>query len=174
MAAWTLICPWQPEVAAAHLLRPLCDGLIPGHTPATTAIQSIQHPGHPLGPVGHLALVTGLSSDAGDTRIAAAQLWSQACTDGRLDSRLAAEAIVSGVKGNALKVSRIADSLQHASHTALGAYRVVETVCLAAEGFAPQFPGRHAHAVRAGSEPRHQSRRPRVARGRPGRRSQIR
>ena len=145
VAAWTLICPWQPEVAAAHLLRPLSDGLIPGLTPATTAIQSIQHPGHPLGPVGHLALVTGLSSDAGDTRIAAAQLWSQACSDGRLNARLAAEAVVSGVKGNALKVSRIADSLQHASHTALGAHRVVQTVCIAAEAFSPHFPaGMHA------------------------------
>ena len=145
VAAWTLICPWQPEVAAAHLLRPLSDGLISGQTPATTAIHSIAHPGHPLGPVGHLALVTGLSSDAGDTRIAAAQLWSQACSDGRLDARLAAEAIVSGVTGGALKVNRIADSLQHASHTALGAYRVVETICIAADGFSPNIPaGMHA------------------------------
>jgi hypothetical protein len=118
---------------------------MPGLTPATTAIQSIGHPGHPLGPVGHLALITGFSSDAGDTRIAAAQLWSQACSDGRLDPRLAAAAIVSGVKGSALKVSRIAESLQHASHSALGAYRAVETVCLAAEGLSPQFPaGMHA------------------------------
>lgn len=140
VAAWALICPWQPEVAAAHLLRPLSDGLIPGLTPATTAIQSILHPGHPLGPVGHLALVTGLSSETGDTRIAAAQLWSQASSDGRLDPRLAAAAIVSGVTGKALKVSRIADSLQHASHTAPGAYRAVETVCIAAEGFSPHFP----------------------------------
>ena len=140
VAGWALICPWQPEVAAAHLLRPLSDGLISGLTPATTAIQSIGHPGHQLGPVGHLALVTGLSADAGDTRIAAAELWSAACADGRLDPQLAGSAIVTGVAGEALKASRIADSLQHASHSALGAYRTVETVCAAAAGFAPYYP----------------------------------
>jgi uncharacterized protein DUF6493 len=140
VAAWPLICPWQPEVASAHLLRPLSDGLIPGLTPATTAIQGIQHPGHPLGPVGHLALVTGLSGDAGDARIAAAQLWSDACADGRLDPKLAARAIVTGAAGEALKVSRIADSLRHASHTPLSAYRIVETVIAATDGFAPDYP----------------------------------
>jgi hypothetical protein len=90
--------------------------------------------------VGHLALVTGLSSHSGDTRVAAAALWAEACSDGRLDPELAASAIVSGVGGGALKVSRIADSLQHAAHSALGAYRVVETACLATAGFAPNFP----------------------------------
>jgi len=145
VAAWALICPWQPEVAAAHLLRPLSDGLISGLTPATTAIESIRHPGHRLGPVGHLALMTGMSSDAGDTRIAAAQLWSEACADGRLDPKLAAAALVRGVRGEALKVSRIADSLRHASHSTLSAYRVVETVIIAADGFAPDYPaGMHA------------------------------
>ena len=140
VAGWPLICPWQPEVAAAHLLRPLSDGLIGGLTPATTAIDCIRHPGHPLGPAGHLALITGLSAESGDTRIAAAQLWAEACADGRLDPDLAARAIVSGVAGGALKASRIADGLQHAAHSALGAYRVVQTVCLATAGLAPDYP----------------------------------
>jgi uncharacterized protein DUF6493 len=140
VAAWALICPWQPELAAAHLLRPLSDGLISGHTPAATAIESIRRPGHPLGPVGHLALLTGLSADAADTRIAAAQLWSRACADGRLDPKLAATALVRGVCGEALKAGRIADGLQYASHSPLDAYRIVETVCFATTEFAPHFP----------------------------------
>jgi hypothetical protein len=136
VAGWPLICPWQPDLAAAHLLRPLCDGLIPGLTPATTAVVSLSHPGHPLGPAGHLALVAGLASAAADTRIAAAQLWSDACADGRLDPALAATAIVTGVGGNALKLNRITDGLQHASHTALAARRVVETICHSVPGLA--------------------------------------
>ncbi len=129
VAGWPMICPWQPEIAAAHLLRPLSDGLIPGLTPATTAILSMQHPGHPLGPVGHLGLVAGLASAEADTRIAAAGLWLDACADGRLDPAVAATAIETGVRGRALKLNRITDGLQHASHTALASRRIVETVC---------------------------------------------
>ena len=131
VAGWTLICPWQPEIAAAHLLRPLSDGLIPGTTPATIAMTSMRHPGHTLGPVGHLALVTGLSSAEADTRIAAGQLWADAAADGRLDPALAAAAIAAGVRGDALKLSRIAQGLEYASHTELAARRIVETVCAA-------------------------------------------
>ncbi len=36
-AGWPLLCPWQPELAAAHLLRPLSEGLRPGPTWAGTA-----------------------------------------------------------------------------------------------------------------------------------------
>ncbi len=140
VAAWSLICPWQPELAAAHLLRPLCDGLVPGLTPATVALESMRHPGHALGPVGHLGLVVGLASAEADTRIAAAQLWSDACLDGRLDPALAAAAIGTGVRGGAVKLSRVADALQHASHAPLPARRIVETVCAAMDGFAPQAP----------------------------------
>jgi hypothetical protein len=129
VAGWALICPWQPEIAAAHLLRPLSDGLRPGPSPATVAITSISHPGHPLGPVGHLALVAGLASAEADTRIAAAQLWSDASGDGRLDPALAADAIVTAIRGEAAKLSRIAEGLQYASHTELAAWRVVETIC---------------------------------------------
>jgi hypothetical protein len=129
VAGWTLICPWQPEIAAAHLLRPLSDGLITGITPATIAMTSMRHPGHALGPVGHLALVTGLSSAEADTRIAAAELWTAAAADGRLDPALAAAAIVTGVRGNALKLSRIAQAMEHVTHNELAARRVVDTIC---------------------------------------------
>jgi hypothetical protein len=71
----------------------------------------MRHPGHPLGPVGHLALVTGLASAEADTRVAAAQLWTEASADGRLNPELAADAIVAGVTGNALMLSRIAEAL---------------------------------------------------------------
>jgi hypothetical protein len=131
VAGWTLICPWQPEIAAAHLLRPLSDGLIPGITPATIAMTSMRHPDHALGPVGHLALVTGLSSAEADTRIAAAELWADAAADGRLDPVLAARAIGAGLRGDVLRLSRIASALEHASHTEIAARRIVETVCAA-------------------------------------------
>jgi hypothetical protein len=91
----------------------------------------MRHPAHALGLAGHLALVTGLSSAEADTQIAAAQLWADAAADGRLDPALAASAIVTGVRGDALKLSRIARGLEHASHTELAARRIVETVCAA-------------------------------------------
>lgn len=140
VAAWPLICPWQPELAAAHLLRALSDGLVPGLTPATVALESMRTSGHPLGPVGHLGLVVGLASAEADTRIAAAQLWSDACLDGRLDPALAAAAIETGVRGSVIKLSRVADALQHASHAALPARRIVETVCAVIDGFALHAP----------------------------------
>jgi Family of unknown function (DUF6493) len=137
VAGWTLMCPWQPELAAAHLLRPLCDGLRPGISPATTAIISLTDPAHPLGPVGHLALVTGLAAAEADTRIAAAQLWAGAAADGRLQPALAAAALVTGVTGQALKLNRIADSLKLGSHSPLPALRTVETIGTALPGLAP-------------------------------------
>lgn len=140
VAGWTLACPWQPELAAAHLLRPLRDGLRSGISPATTAIISLIDPAHPLGPVGHLALVTGLASAEADTRIAAAQLWAGAAADGRLQPSLAAAALVTGVTGQALKLNRIADSLKLASHSPLPARRIVETICAALPGLATAPP----------------------------------
>ena len=140
VAGWTLICPWQPEIAAAHLLRPLSDGLRPGPSPATAAITSLRHPGHPLGPAGHLALVAGLASAEADTRIAAAQLWTDACAGGRLDPVLAADAITTGVRGQALKLNRLADGLHHASHAELAAWRIVQTVCRAVTGLTAGTP----------------------------------
>ncbi len=140
VAGWALICPWQPELAAAHLLRPLSDGLRPGRCPAATAITSLADPGHPLGPVGHLALVAALASAEADARIAAAQLWAGASADGRLDPALAAAAIVTGVTGQAVKLNRITGSLKAASHRPLAARRTVETVCASLPGLALSPP----------------------------------
>jgi uncharacterized protein DUF6493 len=132
VTAWPLLCPWQPELTAAHLLRPLSDGLKPGPSPATTAVGCLAHPGHALGPVGHLALMAGLASAEPDTRIAAAGVWTQACLDGRLDPVLAARAITTGTAGKAFKLNRIADGLQHTASQPIAAYRTVETICLCA------------------------------------------
>ena len=140
VAGWALICPWQPELAAAHLLRPLCDGLRPGTSAAVTAITSLADPGHPLGPVAHLALVAALASAEADTRIAGAQLWADASADGRLEPALAGAAIVAGVTGQAVKLNRITDSLKAASHSPLAARRTVETVCASLPGVAPSPP----------------------------------
>lgn len=140
VAAWPLLCPWQPELAAAHLLRPLSDGLKAGPAPATTAVGGLASPGHAFGMVSHLALAAGLASAEADTRIAAAGVWSQASLDGRLDPELAAGAIVAGVTGAAFKLSRIADGLQHASPEPIAGYRIIETVFAAAEALIPAKP----------------------------------
>ena len=142
VAAWPLICPWQPDLAATHLLRAISDGLRPRPSPASTAIACLAHPGHPLGPVGHLALVVGLASGEADTRVAAASLWSQACADGRLDPDLAAAALSAVARSEAVKLNRIADALRHAAHAALPAWRIVQTVYGAAEALsgAPSAP----------------------------------
>lgn len=132
VAAWPLLCPWQPELAAAHLLRPLSDGLKPGPSPAATAAGCLASPGQALGSIGHLALVTSLASAEPSARIAAAQAWAQACLDGRLDPALAAGAIVTGVTGGAVKLNRVTDGLQHASPGPLAGYRIIETIFAAA------------------------------------------
>lgn len=109
VAGWPLLCPWQPELAAAHLLRPLSESLRPGATwagTAATAVRGLSHPSHPLGEIGHLALLTGLASAEPYVRIAAAEVWVKACLDGRLDPELAARAIVTGVTGGAFKLNR--------------------------------------------------------------------
>jgi hypothetical protein len=119
IAAWHLLCPHQPEVLAAHLLSPLSDGLGPGRNAATTALRGLGLSGAPgkagpLGKIGHLALVTGLSGAAAEVRIAAAEAWTRIALSGRLDPALTAEAISLGVSAGALKLSRIAEGLGHA------------------------------------------------------------
>ena len=113
IAAWHLLCPHQPELLAAHLLSPLSDGLGPGRNAATTALRGLGLNGTPgpFGKIGHLALVTGLSGNAAEVRIAAAEAWMRIALSGRLNPALAAEAISLGVSGRALKLSRIADGL---------------------------------------------------------------
>jgi len=111
VAAWPLLCPHDPELAAAHLLSPLSDALTKGRNGGTTALRALAGFSGTFGPIGHLALVTGLAADAVDVRIAAAEAWTQIAAAGRLDPALVAEAIELGVSGGALRLSRIADGL---------------------------------------------------------------
>jgi hypothetical protein len=113
VAAWPLLAPHQPELIAAHLLRALSEGLIPGRSAASTAAHALTGIGGNFGPVGHLALIAGLASAEADTRIAAADAWTQLTQQRRLDPGLAAKAITLGVSGTAFKLTRIADGLRH-------------------------------------------------------------
>jgi hypothetical protein len=132
IAGWPLICPWQPEVVAAHLLRPASDGLYSKAADAAAAIAALNHPGTPLGPVGHLVLLTGLGSVQADVQIAAAQMWTEASEDGRLDPALAAAALVTGARAKAIKLNRVTEALRHVSHSVIAGRRMVEFVCAAA------------------------------------------
>ena len=144
VAGWPLMTPWQPELVAAHLLRPLSDGLTSGRAPAATAVSCLAHPGHALGSIGHVALATGLACAEADTRIAAAGVWAQASLDGRLDPGLAADAIVTGTAGKAFKLNRIADGLRHAASQPIAAYRAVEAICRCASALIEAGePNRH-------------------------------
>jgi Family of unknown function (DUF6493) len=140
VTGWPALCPWQPELVAAHLLRPLSESLTSGSGRAGTAAAAVScllPSGHPLGEIGHLAVTTGLASAEPYVRIAAAEVWVQACRDGRLDPALAAGAIVVGVVGGAFKLNRVADGLQHASHDPVAGQRIVQAVLAAAEHLVP-------------------------------------
>jgi hypothetical protein len=114
-AAWPLLCPGQPELIAAHLLGPTSAGLESGNPAARVALAAIASPGRPFGQVGHLAMVTGLASAEAGTRIAAAEAWARAAADHSLDPSLAAYAMVTGIRGYAFKLGRLADGLGHAA-----------------------------------------------------------
>ena len=96
--------------------------------------------GHALGEIGHLAVAAGLASAEPYVRIAAAEVWVKACRDGRLDPQLAARAIVTGVTGEAFKLNRVADGLQHASHDPVEAQPAVATVFATADDLIPAKP----------------------------------
>ncbi len=143
VAGWPLLCPWQPELAAAHLLHPLSDGLQPGSTwagTAATAVSSLSVSGHRLGEVGHLALLTGLASAEPYVRIAASEAWARAAAGGQLDPRLAADAIVAGVAGRAFKLNRVAGALENASHEQAAGRQVVAMTFAAADRLIPARP----------------------------------
>jgi len=131
VAFWPLLCPWQPELAAAHLLRPLSQCLVPSPRYAdsgVTAVMGLARSGAPFGPIRHLALLTGLGSAEASVRIAAAEVWTQAALAGQLDPDLAADALVKGVTGEAVKLTLLADGLRHASREPASALRIVRTV----------------------------------------------
>jgi hypothetical protein len=115
VAAWRLLCPGQPELIAAHLLAPISAGLESGNLAARVALAGIASPGRPFGQVGHLAMATGLASVEASTRIAAAEVWVRASADHRLDPGLAAAAMITGIRGYAFKLGRLADGLGHAA-----------------------------------------------------------
>jgi hypothetical protein len=131
VASWPLLCPWQPELAAAHLLRPLSECLVPGSRsadPGATAVIGLTRSSAPLGPIRHLALLTGLGSAEASVRIAAADVWTQAALAGRLDPNLAADALVKGVTGEAIKLTRLTDGLRHASRQPASAQMIARVV----------------------------------------------
>jgi hypothetical protein len=131
VASWPLVCPWRPELAAAHLLRPLSECLVPGRRYAdsgVTAVMGLARSSAPFGPVRHLALLTGLGSAEASVRIAAADVWKQAALAGQLAPDLAADALVRGVTGEAVKLSRLADGLRHASREPASALMIARTV----------------------------------------------
>jgi hypothetical protein len=140
VAAWRLLAPYQPELIAAHLLRPLSDGLEPGRSAATVAVNCLAPAGRPFGRVGHFALVTGLASAEPDTRITAASGWIRVVQDGRLDPVLAADAITLGVTRLAYKINRIAEALQYAAADRSAARAVADAAMLAAAGLLPSKP----------------------------------
>jgi hypothetical protein len=102
----------------------------------STLKSSIRAAHGPFGKIGHLALVTGLSGDAAEARIAAADAWTRIALSGRLDPALAAEAISLGVSGGALKLSRIADGLRHAAAEPVAAAGVAQA-CVSAAAARP-------------------------------------
>jgi Family of unknown function (DUF6493) len=113
---------------------------------AAAAVRGLSASGHALGEIGHLAVAAGLASAEPYVRIAAAEVWVQACRDGRLDPQLAARAIVTGVTGEAFKLNRVADGLQHASHDPVAAGRIVQTVFATADDLIPARPS-HLHLL---------------------------
>lgn len=147
ITAWPMLCPWQPDLAAAHLLAPLSQGLRPGRSPATAAVESLARSGHALGPVGHLALLTALASAEPDTRVAAAGTWIQAAGDGRIDPQQAGAALVTGVAGGAFKLSRVAEALGHAAPDPVAGRRIVETTFAAAAQLIPARPANLQHLL---------------------------
>ena len=136
VASWPLLCPCQPELAAAHLLRPLSDCLVPGASRAgagAAAVMGLTRSTARLGPIGHLALLSGLASPEADVRIAAADTWAQAARARRLDQNLAAEALVTGLADGAFKVTRVADGLRRASHEPASAQLIATTIFASAD-----------------------------------------
>ena len=140
VAAWPLLCPHQPELVAAHLLRPLSDGLLPARSAATRAVESLAPAGRPFGRIGHLALVTGLASAEPHTRIAAAGVWTRVSQEGRLDPALAASAITLGVTESVFKPNRLADALRYATLDPAAAATIASAAVTAVASLLPARP----------------------------------
>jgi hypothetical protein len=95
-------------------------------------------------PLGPIALLTGLCAAEVSVRIAAADVWTQAALTGRLDPSLAADALVKGVTGEAIKLTRLADGLRHASRQPPSALMIARAVFASADQLIPaKRPGLH-------------------------------
>jgi Family of unknown function (DUF6493) len=143
VASWPLLCPRRPELGAALLLRPLSECLVPGpgHADAgVTAVTGLTRSSAPLGPVGHLGLLTALGSAEASVRIAAADVWIQAALTGRLDPDLTADALVNAVTGDAIKLTRLADGFRHASRQPASALMIARNVFASADRLVPAKP----------------------------------
>lgn len=143
VAGLSLLCPWQPELVSAHVLLLLSASLEPRSTvtaAAATAMGCIAVAGHVLGQAGHLAVLTGLSAADPYVRIAAADAWTKASLDGRLDPELAAAALYAGAVSETFKLNRVAEALRHAAAEPVSAYRIAQAIFIAAETLIPQKP----------------------------------
>jgi hypothetical protein len=143
VASWPLLCPRRPELGAALLLRSLSECLVPGpgHADAgVTAVTGLTRSSAPLGPIGHLGLLTALGSAEASVRIAAADVWVQAALTGRLDADLTADALVNAVTGDAIKLTRLADGFRHASRQPASALMIARTVFASADRLVPAKP----------------------------------
>ena len=80
VASWPLLCPWRPT-AAAHLLRPLSECLVPGPRyadPGVTAVMGLARSSARSARSGIWPCSAGLGSAEASVRIAAADVWTQA------------------------------------------------------------------------------------------------
>ena len=129
---WPMIVPWLPELAAAHLLRPLSRALHPGkHDQGPSAVSCLLHRDVPLGPVGHLALAMGCMGAEGDTRTAAGDVFAAAVKDGRLQPAAFAEALLELARGGAFQAKRLESTLRSMSSSLAGGLRLAQTLELA-------------------------------------------
>jgi hypothetical protein len=101
--------------------------------PGATAVMGLTRSSAPLGPVRHLALLTGLGSAEASVRIAAAEAWTQAALTSRLDPNLAAGALVKSVTGEAIKLTRLAGGLRRASRQPASALMIARAVFASAD-----------------------------------------
>lgn len=157
VASWPLLCPRRPELGAALLLRPLSECLVPGpgHADAgLTAVTGLTRSGAPLGPIAHLGLLTALGSAEASVRIAAADVWIQAALTSRLDADLAADALVQLVTGEAVKLTRLADGLRHASREPASGAVVAIAAAAPMAASAPAMASRPASSLTPGRRPR--------------------
>ncbi len=132
IATWPLIAPWNPELVAAHLLRPLSRGLHTGkHDLASSAVSCLMHPDVALGPIAHLALAMGCIGAEGDSRTAAGDVYAMAAKDGRLQPALMAKAWVVLAGAGVFQAKRLEATLRPVAAQAAAGVRLAQCLDLA-------------------------------------------